>query len=70
MATVNESRKLMVQYEDFCQNPRNVFNQLFEKLGIAENDNTYCGQEQFSLTRNVELPNRAVIEQALAKFRV
>ena len=36
LATVDETRKLVVQYEDFCQNPRCVFGEMVEKLRIDE----------------------------------
>lgn len=68
MATVDESRKLVVQYEDFCQNPRQMFEQLAEKLGISASD--YCGPAQFRLTRDANLPNRVAIENALERFSV
>jgi len=68
MATVDESRKLVVQYEDFCQNPRQVLDQLVEKLGIDKWDRSNNGPGQFMLTREADLPNRAAIEKALAEF--
>lgn len=68
MATVNESRKLVVQYEEFCQNPRRVFEELLMKLGISKNDSIYCGPEQFRISRNADVLNRDLIEKALLKF--
>lgn len=67
MATVKESRKLVVQYEDFCRNPRGVFDQLTKKLRIDHTDK-YRGPEQFKRTRADDLPNEATIEKALALF--
>lgn len=66
MASVDESRKLVVQYEDFCQNPKQVFGQLVKKLNLPDSD--YSGLEQFKVTRSNNLPNRAVIENALMRF--
>ena len=68
MATLDETRKLEVQYDDFCQNPSRVFGQLAQKLGIADNGMTYCGPDKFKLTRNVDLLNRAMIKKAIAEF--
>ena len=66
MATVDEPRKLVVQYEDFCQNPRQMFDQLAGKLGTGASD--YCGPAQFRLTRDADLLNRKAIEKALMEF--
>jgi len=68
ITTVDESRKLVLQYEDFCENPRQVYEKLVEKLGVTESNMAYQGPEQFELTRNDDLPNRSLIEKALAKF--
>lgn len=61
---VGESRKLVVQYEDFCASPEIVFQKLCVKIGLEEVD--YTGPESFRTTREAELPNRGKIEQALA----
>ncbi len=61
-------RKLVVQYEDFCQNPITVFKSLVKKLGINKSAVPYSAPEKFELTRNVESPDREAIEKALAKF--
>ena len=66
MAAVDEPRKLVVQYEDFCQDPQQVFEQLVGKLNL--NNSNYSGPEQFKVTRANDLPNRMVIEKALAGF--
>jgi hypothetical protein len=68
MATVDESRKLVVQYEEFCQNPRATFEQLTGKLGTGGGDVTYSGPEQFKVTRASDSPNRNAIEAALSMF--
>lgn len=62
--SLSESRKLEVQYEDFCKNPKLIFDQLIEKLGI--NDAEYVGPTQFNSTRNAEIPNQLEIETAIA----
>jgi len=66
MATVDDSRKLVVQYEDFCQEPRHIFGQLAEKLNLP--DSSYSGPAQFKLTRHTDMPNRLALENALEKF--
>jgi len=68
IAKVDASRKLVVKYETFCSNPRTVFDQLVELLGIGEGARSYRGPEQFRLTRDANIPNRAAIEKALAEF--
>ena len=65
MAQVAEERKMVVQYENFCQQPGAVFSQLAQKLGIP--NVPYDGPENFAI-RRVEIDNRADIEQALATF--
>jgi len=66
MARVDESRKLVVQYEDFCRDPEQVFAQLVRKLDLS--DNEYNGTAQFKVTRSDDLPERAAIEEALTRF--
>jgi hypothetical protein len=66
MAVVDEPRKLVVQYEDFCQDPQKVFGQLVRKLNLINTN--YSGPAQFKVARANDLPNRAVIEKALAEF--
>lgn len=68
MATVSESRKLVVHYEEFCQNPKNVFANLLSKLDLAEAAPAYNGPEQFRRTRDSDIPNSALIEKALSTF--
>lgn len=68
MAKVEERRKQVVQYEDFCQNPRRVFDVLVEKLSIAAISRNYCGPERFEATRIGDLPSRDAIEKAILSF--
>lgn len=68
MATLRDSKKLVVQYEDFCQNPLLVFEKLQTKLDIPENDYSFCGPKKFSKSRSTDVPNRKAIEKALLKF--
>jgi hypothetical protein len=68
MAALDTSRKLVVGYEEFCENPRAVFDRLAEKLDIGESARRFCAPERFEPTRGAGLPNRAAIEKALAEF--
>ncbi len=68
LATVSESKKLVVQYEEFCQDPRQIYDELVIKIGVAESSATYHGQKQFGLSRNTNVENRKVIEKALSMF--
>lgn len=68
MAAVDDSRKLVVGYEEFCKDPRSVFGRLAEKLKIAGSARRPCGPERFRPTRDANLPDRAAIEAALAAF--
>lgn len=46
---VDESRKLFVQYEKFCEEPEIYFNELIKKLGLG--NKRYTGPSKFSATR-------------------
>ena len=63
---VDESRKLVVQYEEFCNSPQPVFERLMEKLGMS--DGRYIGAERFKITRADDFPNRAAIEASIRVF--
>ena len=67
LANVEKGRKLVVQYEDFCRNPRAIYEQLVEKLGL-DLSLGYAGESQFRLSRTDDIPNRKLIETALEKF--
>lgn len=60
---VDDSRKLVVQYEDFCAAPERLFEQLVSRIGLPETG--YTGPASFKVTRETEVPNRTRIEQAL-----
>ncbi|MBU1215146.1 MAG: sulfotransferase [Gammaproteobacteria bacterium] len=64
---VGESRKLVVQYEDFCEAPQKAFDQLTEKLAMQGSE--YQGPASFRVTRDAELPNRTLIQQALSGYK-
>jgi hypothetical protein len=66
MSNVDASRRLTVQYEDFCQRPESVFDQLTAKLGVR--DARYGGPERFEIKRGPDVPRREEIEKSLAAF--
>jgi Sulfotransferase family len=69
MATVDKSRKLVVQYEEFCRNPGKYYDALIEKLN--ENgcsiDSSYNGESAFGITR--EKVQDENISKALREFQ-
>ena len=65
---VAESRKMVVQYEDFCLDPRGAFETLCLKLGLGD-PLEYKGEPGFSLSREVT-PDLESIRRALACFEV
>jgi hypothetical protein len=66
ISKIDESRKLVVQYEDFCQVPRLIFEQLSKKLFL--NKLEYKGPANFKISRNSDIPNQDVIRGALASY--
>ncbi len=64
MSMVDQSKKIVVQYETFCQNPRQFFEELADKLRI--NKKCYIGPDRFNISRNVN--SNCLIETALARF--
>lgn len=65
ISIVDESRRLVVEYEEFCTNPRKVFDELTTKLGLSGCH--YLGAEKFHISR-LKVNSRAYIEDALAQF--
>ena len=66
LENVNETRKLIVQYEEFCANPGKIFKVLTEKIGMV--DCRYSGLAQFRATRSHDIENRAAIEKSVKLF--
>ncbi len=66
MSKVDASRTLTVQYEDFCQRPEFIFDQLAAKLGVQ--DTRYSGPARFEIKRGEGIPRRDAIEKSLADF--
>ncbi|ELP34391.1 hypothetical protein RBSWK_01667 [Rhodopirellula baltica SWK14] len=66
LQSVEESRKMTVQYEDFCANPKAVFDTLVNKLGWQ--DCHYTGAERFDVSRQIAPEQSAVIASAVGRF--
>jgi hypothetical protein len=65
LSKVREERKMVVYYEDFCQNPAHIFAEIGSRLGF---DVPYAGPEDFSITRTGKLEHESEIRRALASF--
>lgn len=65
IASVDESRKLIVQYEDFCERPDTFFAALTEKLGLEGSH--YNGPMKFDVSRTTT-PYSDQISSALRDF--
>lgn len=50
MDTVDENKKLIVQYEEFCADPEYYFNLLVQKIGVT--GSKYIGPKKFYLSRS------------------
>lgn len=68
IGSIDQSRAMLVQYEDFCENPRHTFRELLDKLGLGDTETAYVGPERFNISRNAEIPERQAIEDALSTF--
>lgn len=67
LENVDDSRKLVVQYEDFCEDPSPLFDQLKTKLNLPST--SYSGPEKFKSTRTDSVPKNEEIEKALGRFQ-
>lgn len=65
---VADRRKLVVQYEDFCENPARVCGEILARIRPEGPDFSYVGPESFGTTRNADFPNRDAIARAYANF--
>lgn len=66
LSAVSDTRKLVVEYEDFCLRPNEYFEQLKTLLGCA--DIPYLGPEQFSESRKVDSILSSAILASLSVF--
>jgi len=67
MQKVDESRKLEVNYESFCDNPFIIFEQLQEKLTSVKS-REYSGVKKFNISRQVT-QNTLELQRALQAFQ-
>lgn len=67
LSNVNASRKLLVQYEDFCNCPEKVYEHLIEKIDLS--GRIYDGPKNFRVIRKVNSPQQSAIENALLNFK-
>lgn len=65
---LNESRRIVVQYEEFCERPEKVFNEFCSTLGLGKMP--YSGPASFKVTRSDSIKDRARIESALKLFGI
>lgn len=68
MDTLDNSRKLLVNYEELCDNPRSIYTQLLKKLGFFESDHPYKGPERFEVLRKSDEETREKIARTLLQF--
>lgn len=64
-ASIDESRKIVVQYEDFCVRPEQFFYELTEKMGFE--NSKYSGPAKFDLSRT-NIKQSEQISDALKEF--
>lgn len=67
MKSVQEHRKLIVDYEDFCLNPSQYFSELLSKLDM-DNKTKYTGPEKFKVSRPNVINDEIIT--ALNSFKV
>jgi len=70
MEQVESSRKLVVEYDEFCNDPAQMYSTLLRKLGISPVDHPYQGECRFEISRKVGSPRAREIANALEKFRI
>lgn len=61
---VNDSRKLVIRYEEFCRGPERIFQELKQKLMVEKGDE-YRGPSKFDLSRKVEPSLEQAVNRAL-----
>ena len=66
LAAVDESRKLVVHYERFCEDPRACHRELAERLGLGGVE--YTGPGGFEVSRRVDDAQRKKIVSACRQF--
>ena len=69
ISEVDESRKIEIDYEGFCRDPKRVFDHLLSKLELAGPKFPYNLVERFESSRQVDQKTAEKIRDALAKFK-
>lgn len=65
LSNVAQDRKLFVHYEEFCANPKSVYEQLTEMLNVQKN---YIGEKKFNVSTQSETQQGKMIRSALKKY--
>lgn len=66
LAEVGDTRKLIVNYEEFCENPAAIFTLLCKKIGLF--DQPYGGPASFKVSRSLDDTERSLVSAALTQF--
>lgn len=69
MSRVHESRKMIVEYEAFCQNPRAVYQNVLTKLGLSVAEHPYRGPAQFDSSRSVDPDSASRIKEVMDRLQ-
>ncbi len=66
MGKVSAARKITISYEDFCENPAQIFTEMISKLGLSHCK--YEGPGHFNITRVENDRDQTEIESAIRFF--
>ncbi len=69
MATVDQSRKLEIEYEQFCRDPRAVYLSLVDRLGLTEMASEYGGPRSFTATETKTGHATDSVREALERYQ-
>jgi Sulfotransferase family len=69
ISQVDESRKLFVDYDEFCNNPARIYEALLKKFKMPSESNPYKGAIRFEKNRQIDRDTARKIENALEKFQ-
>ena len=67
LSKVADTRKLVVNYEEFCRNPKLVYGKLLSRLNINSKE-SYCGPSKFEVSRDMSSLDASHIESVYRKF--
>jgi len=66
MSSVRKDNRIIVQYEDFCDNPGQIFAELITKLNMGSDEHQYQGVKKFERTRKTNIDRSAEIKKVLS----